>query len=231
MNKCNKCNIEVLDDSIICPLCNSVLETTSKIEEDKMDKYDSRSIMYPNVSEKQRKINFILKLIVFVSIIIELILLLINYLTYKKVWWSLICGAALIFICFTIVHAVQRNTGIRMKLFVQMVATMILIVILDHIIGYTGWSFNYGVPSIILVLDVIVLVFMIVDNSNWQSYIMLQLMLCVAGFVLVLLVLTDVVTKPLLAIITAVITGLILVGTVVFGDKKATNELFKRFRV
>lgn len=231
MNKCNKCNIEVLDDSIICPLCNSVLETTSKIEEDKMDKYDSRSIMYPNVSEKQRKINFILKLIVFISIIIELILLLINYLTYKKVWWSLICGAALIFICFTIVHAVQRNTGIRMKLFVQMVATMILIVILDHIIGYTGWSFNYGVPSIILVLDVIVLVFMIVDNSNWQSYIMLQLMLCVAGFVLVLLVLTDVVTKPLLAIITAVITGLILVGTVVFGDKKATNELFKRFRV
>ena len=231
MNKCNKCNIEVLDDSIICPLCNSVLETTSKIEEDKMDKYDSRSVMYPNVSEKQRKINFILKLIVFVSIIIELILLLINYLTYNKVWWSLICGAALVFICFTIVHSVQRNTGIRMKLFVQMIATMILLVILDHIIGYNGWSFNYGAPTIILVLDVIVLVFMIVDSSNWQSYIMLQLMLCVAGFVVVVLVLTDVVTKPLLSIVTAVVTGLILVGTVLFGDKKATNELFKRFRV
>lgn len=231
MNKCNKCNIEILDDSIVCPLCSSVLETTSKIEEDEMDKYESCSVMYPNVSEKHKKINFILKLIVFISIIVELLLLLINYLTYKKVWWSLICGAALIFICFTIVHAVQRNTGIRMKLFVQMIATMVLIVILDHIIGYTGWSFNYGIPSIILVLDVIVLVFMIVDNSNWQSYIMLQLMLCIAGFAIVILVLTDVVTKPILSIVTAAITGLILVGIVLFGDKKATNELFKRFRV
>ena len=231
MNKCNKCNIEILDNSIVCPLCNSVLETTSKIEEDEMGKYESCSVMYPNVSEKHKKINFILKLIVFISIIVELLLLLINYLIYKKVWWSLICGAALIFICFTIVHAVQRNTGIRMKLFVQMIATMVLIVILDHIIGYTGWSFNYGIPSIILVLDVIVLVFMIVDNSNWQSYIMLQLMLCIAGLAIVVLVLTDVVTRPLLSIITAAITGLILIGIVLFGDKKATNELFKRFRV
>ncbi len=231
MNKCKKCNLEILDDSIICPLCSSVLETSSRIEEDEVGKYDSHSIMYPNVAEKQKKLNLILKIIVFVSVIVELLLVLINYLTYKKVWWSLICGAALLFICFTLIYSVQRNTGIRMKLFVQMLATILLIVILDHIIGYTGWSVNFGVPSIILVLDVVVMIFIIADNSNWQSYIMLQLMLCVVSVISVVHVFADVVTKPILTIVTAVITGLILIGIIVFGDKKATNELFKRFRI
>lgn len=135
MNKCRRCNVNIIDDSLMCPLCKGVLEidpssmsqaepsadvevpdeevldgeevlddeVTDEDIEDGLDKdintYKSRSVMYPDVEPAMKKIKFVIKLFVFISFVIECVLILINYLTYNGFKWSVICGAAMIYIC------------------------------------------------------------------------------------------------------------------------------------
>lgn len=261
MTKCNRCNIRILDDSLVCPLCRGVLDRTEAIahsaiyhDKDKKDKsgkeadaepdidmddigmdeidmYQSRSVMYPDVKPATKKIRLVIKCFVFISVVVELVLVLINYLTYKGVKWSLICGAALVYLCFTVAYCVPRNTGHRTKIFAQMIGSIILAILIDCSLGYTGWSLNYVTPIAIMLFDVTILVFMIINSNNWQNYILLQVSMLLVSVVFGILALNGVVTSPLLTIIAVGISAIILIATVVFGDKTAITELSRRFRV
>ena len=44
MAKCRMCNLEVLDETQVCPLCRSVLDPTDEVEN-----------MYPDVRGKMRR--------------------------------------------------------------------------------------------------------------------------------------------------------------------------------
>lgn len=263
MTKCNRCNIKILDDSLLCPLCRGVLERSEsiahsaiysdkgrtdkskageeQIEEpaidmddigmDEIEMYESKSVMYPDIKPAMKKIKLVIKLFIFISFVVECVLVLINYLTYKGVKWSLICGAALVYLCFTVAYCVPRNTGHRTKIFGQMIGSIILAILIDCSLGYTGWSLNYVTPIAIMLFDVTILVFMIINSNNWQNYIVLQVAMLLTSVVFAILVPLGVVTSPLLTIIATAVTAMILVATVVFGDKTAITELSRRFRV
>lgn len=224
MSKCLRCNIDILDDSYICPLCNGVVESDKEVNK-------SVSVMYPDVEPKMKKIKFVIKLLVFLSVLTESVLILINYLTYNGIKWSVICGAAMAYMCFTVIYSFQRHTGHRTKLLMQLLGAMILVVVIDQFIGYSAWSVNYAIPIAIMIMDVIIIFLMFVNHSNWQNYIMLQIGVFVIGMIYMIFVFTDVVTKPLLTIIAVTVTGIILISTLVFGDKRAINEVLRRFRV
>lgn len=261
MSRCHRCNVDVLDDSMVCPLCNGVLDfdaskhrmESNKVQDDKVsddegqddseykdgenyepddiDAYNSRSIMYPDVEPAMKKIKFVIKLLAFISFIVECVLVLINYLNYNGFKWSIICGAAMFYMCFTVSYSFQHNTGHRSKMFFQALGAMALAVVIDFIIGYSGWSLNYAIPSAIMLLDVAILVLMMVNWSNWQSYIILQIAMLIISIIFMIFVFVDIIDYPVLTIIATAVSGIILTGTLVFGDKKAVNELFKRFRV
>jgi len=264
MTKCNRCNIKILDDSLVCPLCRGVLERTEAIAHsaiyhhknkgdkalevneglvgesdidmddigmDEIEMYQSKSVMYPDIKPAMKKMKMVIKLFIFISIVVEGILVLINYLTYKGVKWSLICGVALVYLCFTVAYCVPRNTGHRSKIFAQMIGSIILAILIDCSLGYTGWSLNYVTPIAIMLFDVTILVFMIINSNNWQNYIILQVAMLLTSVVFAILVPVGLVTSPLLTIIAAGVTGMILIATVVFGDKTAVTELSRRFRV
>lgn len=258
MSRCHRCNVNILDDSMVCPLCNGVLDfseskrspesnkvqdntSDEKVQEDSeydenyepddIDAYNSCSVMYPDVEPAMKKIKFVIKLLIFISFIVECVLMLINYLTYDGFKWSIICGAAMVYMCFTVAYSFQHNTGHRSKMLFQALGAMALAVIIDFIIGYSGWSLNYAIPSAIMLLDVAILILMMVNSGNWQSYIILQITMLAISIIFMILVFADIISYPVLTIIATAFSGIILAGTLVFGDKKAVNELFRRFRV
>ncbi len=271
MSKCNRCNIEILDDALVCPLCRGVLQvnydfrfadeaeeastTMDELENDanldmelddaqdganidmddigmdEIELYESKSRMYPNIEPAMKKIKLVIKLFIFISVLVEAVLILINYLTYKGVKWSLICGAALVYLCFTVCYSFQKNAGHKSKMFAQMVGAIILAILIDFALGYTGWSLNYVTPIAIMLFDVTILVFMIINSNNWQSYILLQVAMLIVSVIFAILAAVGVVKWPLLTIIAAIVSALILIATVVFGDKTAVTELSRRFRV
>lgn len=237
MSKCVRCSIEILDNSMVCPLCNGVLESEADIEridgshDLETEQSGFGSVMYPDIEPAMKKIKFVIKLFVFLSVIVESVLILINYLTYNGFKWSIICGVAMVYMCFTVVYSFQHNRGHRSKILVQMLGAMALAVCIDFIIGYNGWSVNYAIPSAIILVDAAIMILMLVNLSNWQSYIMLQIAMLVISCMFLILVFVGIVDFPLLTIIAVAVSGIMLFATLVFGDRKAVNELSRRFRV
>lgn len=235
MSKCRRCNIEILDASLSCPLCNGVLELNdvqNTEEEADENNFVSKSLMYPDVSPAIKRINFIIRLTVFFSIIAEGILIYINYVTTPDIKWSLICGAALVYACFSLIYSFRHNKSHRKKIMVQAILIMPIIVLVDYALGYTGWSFNYAIPFVIAGIDIAILVLMIINTTNWQSYIMVQVYMLVLCIVLSIFMLCDLFFEyKLFMILADLLTLILLAGTLVFGDKRATNELKRRFHM
>lgn len=220
MSRCNKCNIEVLDETERCPLCNCVLEQTVEVEN-----------MYPNVRLKARKMMLFGRIYLFLAILTEAFLLYINYVTAPKMWWSAITGMIFLYGYLLIQFAILGKTGYRIKIVVLMMIMILMMVAIDFVVGYHGWSLNYVLPSGILAVDVGILLLMLINRRNWQSYMMLQIFMMVCSVVPVVFAAVGLVTAPLLSQIALAFSVFLFLGTVIIGDRRARTELRRRFHV
>lgn len=220
MSRCNKCNIEVLDETERCPLCNCVLEQTVEVEN-----------MYPNVRLKARKMMLFGRIYLFLAILTEALLLYINYVTAPKMWWSVITGMIFLYGYLLIRFAILGKTGYRIKIVVLMMIMILMMVAIDFVVGYHGWSLNYVLPSGILAVDVGILLLMLINRRNWQSYMMLQIFMMVCSVVPVIFAAVGIVTAPLLSQIALAFSVFLFLGTVIIGDRRARTELRRRFHV
>ena len=234
MSKCSRCNIDIKDDSLICPLCRGVINIDSDRAGVNPDTaaYVSRSVMYPDVGPAMRRLNFILKLVIFIMAVIEIGLCVVNYLTYDGFKWSIICGLGFFYVGFCLIYSVRYNRGHRRQLMAHGFILMALGVVIDSFLGFRGWSLEIVLPVIVMTLDVVILILMIVNSRNFQSYLMMQLyttFFCIV--MMIILLVTEVADFILLDIIASGVSGIMLVATLVFGDKRATGELVRRFRI
>lgn len=222
MSRCRQCNLEILDETERCPLCNSVLEPTIEVEN-----------MYPDVRMKARKWALAGRIYLFVSILLEAVLVYVNFLTVKDsgIWWSAIVGMGLLYGYSLIRFAILGRSGYKGKTMLLVAITILISVGVDIIVGYQGWSVNYALPAGILAVDAGILFLMIFNYRNWQSYIMWQIgMICLSVMTL-LLYLAGIVTTPYLALVALAVSGALFLGTVIIGDRRARVELKRRFHI
>ena len=223
MRQCRKCNVEILDDTAVCPLCKSVLEETKEP--------GGGAAGYPNVKKTVQKLNFIVRLYSFLAIVTEVVLIIINYQMYHGMWWSAITGISILYFYITLKYSIQKNKGYRSVIWIQVIGAVLLMIAVDNIVGYRGWSVNYVMPGAVLLLDITIIVLMLVNMVNWQSYLLMQIctvLVSVGGLVMWYL---GTITRPVLLIIATAVSSCLLLGTVIFGDRKAKAELKRRFHV
>ncbi|MBO6113676.1 MAG: hypothetical protein J6P57_01330 [Lachnospiraceae bacterium] len=232
MNRCRKCNIDIMDDSIVCPLCKNVLDISDDLKNtDKMGMYKSRSISYPDIVKKRKWIKFVIRLSIFLSIIAEIILVLINYMTFKNTLWSIVTGACLAYVCFTIAYSFQRYVSHRAKLAVQVIVAIPLIIIIDQVYGGNGWSINFGIPIMVLVLDLVVFILSMVNFKKCHVYLMVQLTGIIMSFICSIFVVIGRYKVKMLSVVATVVSIIVFMIIVFLGEKKSTSELAKRFRI
>ena len=232
MNRCRKCNIDIMDDSIVCPLCKNVLDISDDLKNtDKMGMYKSRSISYPDIVKKRKWIKFVIRLSVFLSIIAEIILVLINYITFKNTLWSIVTGACLAYVCFTIAYSFQRYVSHRAKLAVQVIVAIPLIIIIDRVYGGNGWSINFGIPIMVLVLDLVVFILSMVNFKKCHVYLMVQLTGIIMSFICSIFVIIGRYKVKMLSVVATVVSIIVFMIIVFLGEKKSTSELAKRLRI
>ncbi len=226
---------------MMCPLCRGVVQKepdvrqadSISVEQEDRERYQhhSLSVSYPDIYPAIRRMQFVKKLSIFVAVLAECVLLLVNYLTYNGVKWSFVTGVGLAYACFTLMYSFEHNKSIQRKLLVQLVLAFAAFVLIDATIGYKGWSMTLAIPTAVMVVELTVIVLMIVNNKNWQNYILTSIALFLISIVMVVLSLFGIIAFNLLSIIAAAATGLLVLGTLVFGDKRAENELRRRFHV
>lgn len=220
MSRCRQCNVEILDETERCPLCDSVLEHTEEMEN-----------MYPNVKVRTRKWVFLSKVYFFAAIVLEVILYGINYIDKYKIGWSLVAGLGLLYGYLVILLAIVGQAGHKIKIILLAAIGIVMMILADFVIGYHGWSVNYVLPACVIILDIGIAVLMLLNRRNWQSYIMVQLFLLLASGGMILLCVFGIITNVYLVGIAVLCSVFLFLGTIVFGAGRAKVELYRRFHI
>lgn len=131
----------------------------------------------------------------------------------------------------TLKYSLQRNNGYKTVILVQVIGAVLLVIAVDNIVGYRGWSVNFVLPSAVLLLEATIAILMLVNVSNWQSYILMQIFMVLVSGGCMLLWKLGWITNPFLTFLAAAIAVSMLLGTLIFGDRKAKAELKRRFHV
>lgn len=222
MRECKKCHVQILDDTSICPLCSSVLESSGE---------ECWHNGYPDVKAVSKKLSFVVRLYSFLAIVIEAAFVIINYLTYHGIWWSAISGIIILYFFITLKYSLQRSNGYKTVILVQLIGAVLLVIATDNIIGYQGWSVNYVLPSAILLLDATIAILMVVNVSNWQSYLLMQILTVLLSCGCALLWWFHIIGSPVLTLTALAVSLCMLLGTLIFGERRAQTELKRRFHV
>lgn len=220
MSRCIQCNIEVLDEAQHCPLCQSALEHTIEVEN-----------MYPDIRMRTKKLVMISRIYLFLAIVAEIVLVNVSLFFGWSSIVYLINGMIFFYGYMVIRYAILGKSGYIAKTVVLTALALVMLVAADFVVGYNGWSVNYVLPSGILLIDAGVILMMVINRKNWQSYMMLEIFMVLCGGVMLLLYLFDIVTSPIMSAVAFNVSVILLLGTVIIGGRRARVELKRRFHI
>lgn len=222
MAKCKNCNIEILDETVSCPLCQSILEQTIDVEN-----------MYPDVRLMMRKFTLTARIYLFVAIVLEAFLFVMNLVTFDKsqIWWSAITGLVLLYGFVVLRYAIIGKTGYKSKVILLSLIAVLSAIGIDLATGYRGWSVDYVLPAGIVFLDVVIIGCMICNRRNWQSYMMWQLLMVLCSVIPIVLYVMGLERNEYLSFLPMACSASLFLGTLIIGDRRARTELKRRFHL
>lgn len=221
MSRCNNCKIQITDETDKCPFCQCVLEKDEGKVEDK----------YPQAWVAVRKFHLLENIVLFLSILAEAVLVYINYTVTPFFAWCLIVGLVLLYANVVLRLAVIGKSGYMFKTICLVLTAIVMLIAIDYLTGYNRWSLNYVMPAGILFMDIGILVLMIVNHRNWQSYMMAQLFTIILSIIPIILLAIGEVTFSYLTVIAFAVSVFIFLGTLIIGDQRAKTELKRRFHI
>ena len=187
--------------------------------------------MYPDIRVKSRKLVFISRLYLFLAVVIEIVLVNVCMMSEVQSLVYIISGLILLFGYIVIRYAILGTSGYVAKTIVLTIIAVIMLVAVDFSVGYNGWSVNYVFPSGILLIDVGIVVSMLINHKNWQSYLMVQIFMVICSVVAIILNLVQIITDPMVSVIALNVSVILLLGTVIIGGRRARVELKRRFHI
>ncbi|MCR5203185.1 MAG: hypothetical protein K6D02_08895, partial [Lachnospiraceae bacterium] len=210
MNKCENCNIFIYDDTEICPLCNSVVTELSEDEEKQVTTTYGAPAPYPDVMEKARKINFVMKLLLFIFIIGEIIAVIINLTVTPGFLWCILSFVGLTYVYFTMKYWLDHDSGFSSKAGLQIFLTIIIAFAINVYTGKPYWSLDWAMPGMIILGDICVFVFILLYRENWYSYILLLVLMAICSVALWVFYFMGHIEHIILLIISSSLTGVFL---------------------
>ena len=219
----------IYDDTDVCPLCHSVLEETE--EEKPYQRFSVKGAPYPDIKKRARRLYFVMRLILFLFIVAEIGLVAVNYIFTPQFLWSGICGVAMIYIYLSMIYWIRHDAGYAAKIGLQLSLTLALLLGLDYFTGMTGWSLQWAIPGVILFGDAIVFFLMMLNRQQWYSYTFLLLLITIFSIAIITLYFIGTIENIVLPVICVGVTGIYLLGTIIFGDREFTREMKRRFHV
>lgn len=186
---------------------------------------------YPDVKGTSRKYRLLENIILFLSIVGQIVLTTVDYMTDQGINWSFIVLLVVIYANVTLRLAIVGRNGYIFKIVSTFVFTVLFLEGIDLLTGASGWALTFVFPSAILAMVLATIILMIVNIRNWQSYMMMQLFLVLMSVIAMILVAVKVIWFPYLAMGAMGASLFLFLGTLIIGDKRARTELKRRFHI
>lgn len=167
--------------------------------------------------------------LVFVSVLAGIV----NLATYRQIpfKWSLLTAGAAAYVAMTLKFSVMRHASLSGILVRQCLGIQAILLLIDTLTGLHGWSVDYAIPCVVLFEVAAILLMMLVNRLNWQSYFMYQIAITVLSFIPLIFWKIGWTRHPLLTVLSVVISVAALLATVLLGDRSVKRELRRRFHV
>lgn len=186
---------------------------------------------YPDVKGASRKYRLLENIILFLSIVGQIVMTTVDYMTDREINWSFIVLLVVIYANVTLRLAIVGRNGYIFKIVSTFVFTVLFLEGIDLLTGASGWALTFVFPSAILAMVLATIILMIVNIRNWQSYMMMQLFLVLMSVIAMILVAVKVIWFPYLAMGAMGASLFLFLGTLIIGDKRARTELKRRFHI
>ncbi len=218
MSRCEHCGVFIHDDTEVCPLCKCVIEKTVE-EED----------LFPDIKQKNRTFHLLTRIYLFLAIATEILLIDINIKVNPDTLWCVIVGFVLAYGYLTMAYTVSGKDGYIRKIVIGVIGVLVVLVAIDEVTGDYRWSFNYALPGLIALLDLLIFILMFANRRAWYSYISSQIFAVVLAALSLLLIPAGFITYTMPMFTMFVVTVLCFMGTVIIGGDKSVGELKRRF--
>ncbi len=224
MKNCKACNLRVMDDAVLCPLCGTALEGPSGEAPGKNS--------YPVIAESFYKYNFLFRLFLFLSIVAVSVCLLVDFLTQRAgLSWSIIVLSGIAYLWVTIAYSLRGTGNFATKYAVQVLSISAVLYIIDYYAGYTKWSVNYTIPFFLILATFAITFLIVFKRVDRHDYLFCQLVIGAFGLIPLIFLPLGLLDVLWPAISSAAYSLLTLAGTAIFGDRYVRHELNKRFHV
>ena len=220
MSMCRHCGVEILDDATACPLCHGGLELGGEF-----------ATGYPDIVAKWRKVEFLRRILLFLSIVAAALCIFIDWHLGDGLFFSILATGGII--CGLIVLFVLTDpaAGYRKRSTFIFAAAVVYVLVIDIATGFHGWSVNYVLPGGLFFINFGLILLMIVNRRNWQSYMVYQIAGILIGIVPIIMIYAGIVTVPIFSELAFGSSVLLFLGTLIFGGREARTELSRRFHI
>ncbi|MGL5258115.1 MAG: DUF6320 domain-containing protein [Proteocatella sp.] len=222
MNHCDKCNIKILNKSSKCPLCGNKLKN---IDQNFIEPYPKIEIE----GKHYQLIRF--KIYVFLSIIMFFMTISIKFLSEKDLTYLFLSTSVLGYIWFTIYTIQKSLKNIGFFILKQMLSISAIVIFIDYALGYQKWSISYAIPAIIILGVSSISSIAVFKPMQFREYFVYQITISIVGILSILLVIFSLSTVRWTLIFAAFYSAMVMLGMIIFADKKAKLEFKKRFHL
>lgn len=228
MKACKACGVTVESRGEFCPLCGEPLAETGVAPQPQQA---GRCNLYPDLHSRTVQHNFILRLLVFVSLLGCGVSVMVNLLVHSTFMWSLIVVAAVLYSWITIPPLLRRGVNYAARTVLIVIVTSALVVVLDLLTGYRGWSVSYVIPGLLAAGIVSIGMMIVFNRTSWARYVLSQVIMGVFGFVPLVLYAVGLGSSLVMALLAAGFALASLLVTIVFGDRTIKSEFKRRFHI
>lgn len=222
MNYCKKCNIKITTKSEHCPLCNFDLEN---LNSDFIEPY-------PRIQIDSKHFNSIrFKIYIFLAIIVFFFVISVKFLNEEDLTYLLLSTSVLGYIWITIYTIQKSLKNIGFFILRQMLSIAAIVIVIDYAIGYRKWSLNYAIPLIIILGVSSITAIAMLKPMQFREYFVYQITISIVGALSILLVIFNLSSVSWTLIFAAFYSAIVMLGMIIFSDKKAKLEFKKRFHL
>ena len=188
---------------------------------------------YPVIAQDRERVRRAVRGFYVSLVIVSLLAGLTNLATYHRIpfKWSLLTAGAAAYVAMTLRFSVMRHASLAGTLVRQSLGIQAILLLIDALTGLRGWSVDYAIPCVALFEVAAVLLMMLVNRMNWQSYFMYQITITFLSFVPLIFWKIGWTHHPRLTVLAAGVSVAALAATVILGDRSVKRELKRRFHV
>jgi hypothetical protein len=217
-----------------CPLCTTVLKESDKETTLKPSKFP------PYKSSDAVKRNFVLRLLLFISIVVGGVSFLINMLLLETGLWSLIVISGIIYLWILIKYTIMTNYNISLRLLFQAITVTLLVFAIERFIPSltlapigTRWALEYVMPFVMIATSLAITIIIFVRPLKYRDYVFYLFCMSILGFIPIILYLFKLIEPHgfIPSLICAAYSVITLLGMFFFGDRTTKDELVKRFHI